>query len=131
MSLKGSAFLKPGTMLLFIFMAAFGYGVFNWATTNLSETRDNSLNQQSNAIECSNLEITEQGLRTSGDRVTLFFEVNRDVERVDLNFEGERNIKRTVRLVQEGRIQSSTANLSEFDNVVLKTPHCSRIFKFE
>lgn len=131
MTAKGSTFLKPGTLLLFVFMAAFGYGMFNWATTNLAETRDNSMSQQSNAIECSNLEITEQGLRTSDNRVTLFFKVNRDVERVDLNFEGERNVTRTVRLVQEGRIQSSTANLSDFDNVVLKTPDCSRIFEFK
>ena len=130
MTRKG-AFLRPGTILLFVFIALFGFGMYNWATTNLSDTRESSLEDQNNAIACSGLEIYEQGIQTSEDRVTLFFEVNRDVERVDLNFEGEKNITRTVRLVQKGRIQSSTVNMSNFSSVSLKTRECSRVFQFE
>jgi len=57
---KGAALLKPGTLLLFVFMAAFGFGVYSWASTSLIETREDSLNDQNNAIECSTLEISMQ-----------------------------------------------------------------------
>lgn len=130
MTQKG-AFLRPGTILLFVFIALFGFGMYNWTITNLSETRESSLEDQSNAIACSGLEINEQGIQTSEDRVTLFFEVNKDVDEVDLNFEGEKNITRTVRLVQKGKIQSSTVNMSNFSSVSLKTRECSRVFEFE
>lgn len=128
---REGAFLRPGTILLFVFIALFGFGMYNWAITNISDTRESSLKNQANAIECSGLEIYEQGIQTSEDRVTLFFEVNRDVEQVDLNFEGEKNVTRTVRLVQKGRIQSATANMSNFSSVSLKTRECSRVFRFE
>jgi len=130
MTRKG-AFLRPGTVLLFVFIALFGFGMYNWAITNIGETRENSIENQNNAIACSGLEIANQGIQRSEDQVTLFFESNRDVERLDLNFEGERNVTRTVRLVQKGKIESATANMSNFSSVSLKTRECSRVFEFE
>jgi len=83
---KGAALLKPGTLLLFVFMAAFGFGVYSWASTSLIETREDSLNDQNNAIECSTLEISNAGIQTTENGVKLFFESNKDLEHVNVNF---------------------------------------------
>jgi hypothetical protein len=131
MNEKGALLLRPGTLVLFVFIAAFGFGVYSWASSSLNETREDSLEGQTDAIVCSNLEISEEGLQVSEEQVTLFFEVNRDVERVDLSFEGNETITKTIRLVQKDRIQSATVELSDFSSVSLRIPDCSRIFEFE
>jgi hypothetical protein len=131
MNEKGALLLRPGTLVLFVFIAAFGFGVYSWASSSLNETREESLEGQTDAIVCSNLEISEEGLQVSEEQVTLFFEVNRDVERVDLSFEGNETITKTIRLVQKDRIQSATVELSDFSSVSLRIPDCSRIFEFE
>lgn len=131
MNEKGALLLRPGTLVLFVFIAAFGFGVYSWASSSLNETREDSLEGQTDAIVCSNLEISEEGLQVSEEQVTLFFEVNRDVERVDLSFEGNETFTKTIRLVQKDRIQSATVELSDFSSVSLRIPDCSRIFEFE
>ena len=128
---EGSGFLKPGTILLLLFMSAFGLGLYNWASANLDQTGEDSLNDQSNAIVCSTLEISNAGIQAENGTVRLFFESNKDLEQVNVNFEGERNVTKTVRLVQKNKIRGVNASLSGFSNVALKTLGCNRIFRFE
>ena len=127
---KGAAFLRPGTLLMFFIIAAFGFGMYNWASSNLTETRSDSLDSQSSALVCSNLEISNAGLYESDGHVDLYFETNSDVEEVNIDFQGDRTVTRTVRLVQENRIESVSANVSEFSSVSLTVPDCSRVFQF-
>ncbi len=128
---KGELLLKPGTLIIFVFIGLLGLGMYFWVNSSLDDTREDSFEDQSDAITCSNIKISNEGIQTSGDRITVFFESNTDLERVDLNFEGDRNVSKTVNVVEANRIYSSTANMSDYSKILLKTPDCSRIFRFE
>lgn len=127
----GSMLFKPGTVFLFVLIAVFGFGVYSWADANIGKTRETSLEDQQNAIVCSNLAISNEGIRTTQNQAEIFFKANQDVKRVNLNFRGDSNVSDAVESVEAGEIRNSAVNISNFSSVSLKASGCSRIFRFE
>lgn len=130
MNRPGSLLFRPGTIFLFVMIALMGFGMYTWANTSIGKTSEQSIQSQNNAIECSGLEITEEGIKTTQNQTKVFFEVNRDVEQVDLNFEGEINVNKSVEDVERGEIRTVAANISNMSSVSLKTPRCDQVFRF-
>lgn len=131
MTKKGSLLFKPGTILLFVLIAALGFGMYAWASENIGETKERSLDNQDSAIACSHLRISKEDMQVSENQVKLFFKSNNDLEEVNVNFEGRRNVSKTVGTLESGQLRRVTANVSDFSSVSLKTPECSRVFRFK
>lgn len=131
MSKKAELLLKPGTLIIFVFIGILGLGLYLWATSGLNDTRESSLQDQNKAIVCSNIEVSNSGIQNSGNKVTVFFKSNTDLESISLNFEGETNVTKTVESIEANKIHSATANMSDYSEILLKTPDCSRVFRFE
>jgi hypothetical protein len=131
MTREGIIPFKPGTVLLFILIAALGYGIFTWADTNIGKTNKNALEDQSDAIACSNIEIANEGVQESQNQTTLFFSVNRDLTRLNLEFKGRETVAKTLESVEKDKLESTTVNISKFSNVTITVPNCERVFRFE
>lgn len=131
MTRKGTIPFKPGTIFLFVLIAALGYGMFTWADTNIGEANKTSLESQKDAIVCSNIKISNEGVQESQNQTTLFFSANRDLDRLNLDFEGKKNVTKTLKSVERDKLESTTVNISDFSSVSLKVPDCERVFRFE
>jgi hypothetical protein len=131
MNRKGSMLLRPGTIFLFVLIAALGIGMYSWAETTIGQTRKDSIDNQNNAIGCSTLEISKADIQISRNQTKLFFEVNKDVEKVKLDFEGEKSVSKTVEPVEKSKIETVAVNISNFSSVSAETPKCNRVFRFK
>lgn len=117
--------VKPGTIFMFLLIAVFGFGIFNWASDSINTTGEKSLKQQDDAFRCSALSIDLAGLNQRQSNVTAFFTVNQDVEEVRVNFEGEKNLTAIVDYGGANSLTNVTAPLETVETVSFKVDGCN------
>ena len=127
----GSLLLRPGTIVLFIFIGLIGLGMYSWANTSLGNTGERSLESQSNTISCSGFDIERVELNSNESYAEIFFKANKDARSVSINFEGDSNVTKTIESVDKGSLQKIGANISNFSEVSLKASSCDQVFVYE
>ena len=128
---KGAVPFKPGTVFLLVLIAVLGYGMFIWADANVGKANKTSLEDQKNAIVCSNIEVSNEGIQESQNQTTLFFSTNMDVEKLNFEFNGTKIVTKTLESVERDQLESVSVNITEFSSVSAKVPDCGRDFRFQ
>lgn len=122
--------LKPGTVLLIFFIAAFGLFVFNWTSGSIQDTGEEALEDQRSAIDCSNLEIDFVQFNSFNGSTQLLFRLNQDVETADIGFRGSQNDSVRIENINETDLNRAVVNGTGFDNVVVRTGECGQGFSY-
>lgn len=131
MGFGDSLLVKPGTVFMFILILVMGIGVFHWASGTIKESSKNSMDKQDDAFKCSGINVELANLRTSNNTVNAFFIVNRDVDRVYVNFEGDRNVTREVEYGGQNSLSNVSVTLEGFEEVSFRAPPCEQRFIFK
>lgn len=126
MERQGALLFKPGTLIMFFFIAVFGFIVFNWASGTVTDSVDDSGQQGQTAIECSNLktEVLDINKAENGSRIS--FIVNKQLEEVYILAKSSNgdNITRTVEEPVVGDINHLNVDLRDISAVSIETPLC-------
>ncbi len=121
--------VKPGTILLAVFMVSLGLIMFNWASGFL-QTSDKKTTQESKDLQkCSGLEISIVDIDIEDSEVNAFFKVNKQTETVYVNFEGDRNVTKKVADSAPGSLRTVNAEVSNLSEVYFKAEGCSKVFR--
>lgn len=127
---KGS--VKPGTILLAIFIAALAVAMFSWAETSIDQLGESSQTQREDALACAGLEIQLVEIGGNETHEEVFFAANRDLDRVHVAFEGPlTNATRTVENLRRGSMESASAPLEDLSTVSFTSDRCEHVFRYE
>ncbi|PSG99994.1 MAG: hypothetical protein BRC28_01750 [Nanohaloarchaea archaeon SW_4_43_9] len=128
---KGQFMFKPGTLVLMLFIAVFGFFVYNWISGSVTDTGDQVIQDQSNTIECSRLDVDFLDLSYSENSTRISFRVNRDIEHLSASFKGGRNTTVQVHDVKQESIATASVNGTNYSEVRLKIDGCDQVFDYE
>lgn len=128
--IKGQLKFKPGTILLFFFIAGFGFFMYNWVSGSIQATGEESLNDQSSAIQCSGIDVDFIEFREENSSTVLTFQVNQDADRADVSFRGERNSSVRIEGVENGAIQTAQVNGTGYSNAYVMVGGCETPFRY-
>jgi len=120
--------IKPGTLFLFVLIAALGLAMFSWASSNFESAEKKSPDDQKDAVKCSTLDISVEELKTSNNSVKVFFSSSKDVDKIFVNFEGASNVTKSVSDIRSNSIRSVEAELKDFSSVRFNVPGCNAAF---
>lgn len=121
--------LKPGTVLLAVFMISLGLIMFNWTSGFFQDSDQKAEEDRKNLEKCSGLNIDIVDVSVEGDNVTTFFSVNKQMKTVYVNFEGYRNVTKSVENVAPGSLRTASAKISNISEVYFKAKGCSQVFR--
>ena len=122
---------KPGTLVLILLIAVFGFFVYNWISGSVTDTGDQVIQDQSNAIECSRLDVDFLNLSYSENSTRVSFRVNRDIEHLSARFEGGKNTTVQVHDIKRESIATASVNGTNYSEVRLKIDGCDQVFDYE
>ncbi|PSH01631.1 MAG: hypothetical protein BRC27_01515 [Nanohaloarchaea archaeon SW_10_44_10] len=128
---KGQFMFKPGTLVLMLFIAVFGFLVYNWISGSVTDTGDQVIQDQSSAIECSRLDVDFLDLSYSENSTRISFRVNRDIEHLSARFEGGKNTTVQVHDIKRESIATASVNGTNYSEVRLKIDGCDQVFDYE
>lgn len=123
--------VKPGTIFLAVMILAVGYGLLHWAGGTIKNTSKKSMKQQDKSFHCSGIYIKMANLNVTDSQVKAYFMVNRDVRKVYLNFEGNRNVTREVDYPGANSLEKVSVQLKDFKKVSMRAPPCEQVFEYE
>jgi hypothetical protein len=121
---------RPGTVLLIIFIAGFGFFVYNWATGSIDSTGDKALDEQKKAIECSQLTADFLRFGEEGNSTRITFQLTQDVETAEVDFRGERNSSIRLENLSKDSIHTAEANGTGYSDVYITTDGCGKTFSY-
>ncbi|MBC5792773.1 MAG: hypothetical protein H8Z69_01915 [Nanohaloarchaea archaeon] len=121
--------VKPGTILLAVFMISLGLIMFNWASGFLQKS-DRKTSQESKDLQkCSGLDVEIVDVDIEGDNVSAFFKVNKEMDTIYVNFEGDRNVTKKVADSAPGSLRTVKARVSNLSELYLKAEGCAKVFR--
>lgn len=126
---KGESFLiQPGTLLLIIVIGLILLGLINWASDAIEVSGEKSLEEQQNAIVCSNLEVDFVDRGSNETHQEVYVQVNQPVEELIVEFYGDGNHTSKVENVGENSITKTSAPLESVSEVQARARGCDRVF---
>lgn len=123
---KGSLLFKPGTIITMFFIAVLGVLVLNWASENVIDSVDNSGDQATHAIRCSNIETEVVDSVTFGNTTEISYIINTDVEKVYVAAESSEGFTDTSIDTEPvaGELNSVEVELDNVSSFSVSTPLC-------
>jgi hypothetical protein len=129
--IKGQLAFKPGTILLLVFIAVFGLFVYNWASSSVGETGNQTIEDQAEALECSRLSVEFLNFRQESNFTSVSFQFNQPVETANVNFRGKENKSVEIQRLKEGSMRTAEANGTGYSNVYISTEGCGKVFSYK
>jgi len=124
----GNFLIRPGTLLLILVIGLVLFGLFNWASDTFSQTEEQSLENQENAIRCSNLNIDIiEGSRNSTHEV-VYIQANQPIDSLLVEFEGSGNHTELIENVEKSSIVEASAPMETVKRVRVRVSGCNRVF---
>ncbi|MFQ3275322.1 MAG: hypothetical protein ACI9LV_000334 [Candidatus Nanohaloarchaea archaeon] len=127
---KGQLKFKPGTILLFVFIAGFGFFMYNWASGSIQDTGDDAMMDQRSAIQCSQINVDFIGFREDDDSTVLTFQINEYADKVDVSFRGESNSSVRLQSIEKNTIQTARVNGTGYSNTYVFVDSCETPFSY-
>lgn len=128
MALTNELIIRPGTLFLFVLIAALGIGMFTWASDYMQTSGEQSLEEQRKAIDCSGLEINFRGNSTNETHTTFYIEVDQPVEAAVAEFSGEQNYTHTETDFRSGELRGFSAPFHDIKSLKVYVRNCERVF---
>ncbi|MFB6208740.1 MAG: hypothetical protein ABEJ56_01230 [Candidatus Nanohaloarchaea archaeon] len=126
----GRTMFKPGTILLFFIIAVFGYMLFTWSSGNINEIGETANRQQNKTFDCAGIETEFVRVESSGSNVSVFFRINRKVEKAAAKIVGDRNVTENYEDVPKSSLQKIYGNVGDFRYVRVTTGRCDQVFEY-
>lgn len=128
MSSANELIIRPGTLFLFVLIAALGIGMFTWASDYMTQTGEQSLEEQRQAIDCSGLDVDFRGNSTNETHTTFYIEFDQPVEAAIAEFSGEINYTHTETDFRTGELRGFSAPFHDIDGLNVYVQNCDRVF---
>lgn len=129
--MRGQLLFRPGTVLLVIFIALFGYFVFSWASGSISGTGQQALQSQEEALDCSRLDVDFLGLTDDSNSTTVSFQVNMDVDDVKVSFQGKENRTVEIESLRQQELASAKARGNSYSDILVVVDGCGKVFRYQ
>lgn len=122
--MKGQFKFKPGTVVLFFFIAIVGYTSYTLVAGNLHEIGTSTSEERESVMQCSELNIEFVDVNQFDEQVQIFFRSNKDLSGVNIGFDGS-NTTRLVEDVRANTLYNTTVNISDYSNIYIETDRCA------
>ena len=123
----GVWFLRPGTLFLMMIMLVVGFGIVSWSSQDVFG--DEPLQRQEQTIACSNVNLKFLDHTSNATHETVYIQVNKPVDAVLVNFEGDRNVTQVVDYGSAQRIVQVSARLNNLSGIEARVSGCERLFR--
>lgn len=125
--MRGQLNFKPGTIILFFFIAIAGYAIYTLVSGNMYDIGESASEDRDSVLKCSELDIEFLDVGESGENISIFFRSNRDLSGVEIGFK-ESNTTRLVEDVEAGEMYNATLNVSSYSNIFIETDECPKAY---
>lgn len=122
--------LKPGTVLIVLFIALLGFFVYNWAADSITETGDTTLQEQQNVLGCSELDIEIMDFSPQENVTKASFSSNQETENVSVVFVGENNVTVEFDRLQPRSMETASASGTGYSDVYIEVLGCGRVASY-
>ncbi len=123
--------IKPGTLFIFLIIGGLVFAMYTWADDTLERSKNQSLEDQRKAIQCSNVEVRFIDRQFNGTHTTIFVQVNHPVRALLVNFYSrDRNVSRVVNRPEQNSLLRVEAPVGTSSDVEALTAGCERVFNY-
>lgn len=122
--------VKPGTVLIVVFIAVLGFFVYSWSADSITNTGDKTLQEQQNVIDCSKLDIEIMDFSPQDNVTKVSFSSNQETENVSAVFVGENNVTAEFDRLQPRSMETARASGTGYSNVYIEVQGCGRVASY-